>query len=259
MSAAARYARQARVPEIGDAGQESIGAATAVVMGLGGLGSAVSDLLARAGVGTLRLVDKDLVELSNLARQTLYDEEDAARRRPKAEAAARHLRAINSEIGYEALIEEIDAANVERLVAGATVVVDGLDNFYARALVNEACVKAGIPWVFGACLATCGNSATILPGETACLCCFAPGAEEGAPSPQSCEAAGILGSTAVMVAAWEASEALKIMAGRRDAASRRLTFFDPWRNEVSSLPSERRADCPVCGARVFRLLEKGGR
>jgi adenylyltransferase/sulfurtransferase len=255
LSGKSRYERQALVSEIGEAGQRSIGESRAVVVGLGALGSAIANILARAGVGRLRLVDRDFVELSNLARQTLYDEEDAAAALPKAEAALRHLKAINSEIEYEAIVADIDEGNVERLLAGATVVVDGLDNFRARALVNEACVKAGIPWVFGACLAACGNSATFIPGETACFGCLAPGAGESAAPPLSSESAGILGATAVMVAAWEASEALKILAGRKEAISRNLAVFDSWRGEVSFLPMERRADCPVCGGRRFELID----
>jgi adenylyltransferase/sulfurtransferase len=239
---------------IGEDGQKAIGEARAVVVGLGALGCAIANILARAGVGKLRLVDRDRVELSNLARQTLYDEADAAEALPKAEATLRHLQAFNSEIEYEAVTADIGPGNVERLLDGATVVVDGLDNFYARALVNEACVKAGIPWVFGACLAACGNSATFIPGETACLGCMAPGAEEGAAPPLTSESAGVMGATAVLVAAWEASEALKILSGRKEAVSRRLAVFDSWRGEVSFLPMERRADCPICGGRGFKLL-----
>lgn len=245
--------------EIGAEGQRSIEASTAVVIGLGALGCPIAEMLARAGVGRLRLVDRDFVELSNLQRQTLYSEADAAAALPKAEAAARRLRAVNSEIEYETCVEDVNPGNVERLVAGATVVVDGLDNLYTRALINEACVKAGIPWVFGACLAACGNSATVIPGETACLSCIAPGAESGAPPPLTCETAGVLGPTALMVASWEASEALKILSGRREAVSRGLTLFDPWRGDVSSVPVERQADCPVCGQRKFELLGKTSR
>jgi molybdopterin-synthase adenylyltransferase len=259
MGEGSRYARQSRVSEIGEDGQASIAGSTAVVIGLGALGSPIADILARAGVGRLRLVDRDFVELGNLQRQTLYDEEDAASVLPKAEAAARRLRAVNSGVEYEVFVADVNPGNVERLVAGATVVLDGLDNLYTRALVNEACVKAGIPWVFGACLATCGNSATIIPGETACLSCITPGVESDAPPPLTCETAGILGPTALMVAAWEASEALKIMAGRKEAVSRKLTLFDPWRNDISFVPVERQPDCPVCGKRHFELLGKTSR
>src|SRR5271157_1077471 len=164
-----RYARQTVLKEIGQAGQQMLAGATAVVAGLGALGTNSANLLARAGVGTLRLVDRDVVDWTNLQRQCLFEEEDAAQSLPKSEAVVRHLRRINSSIRYEAITDDINSGNIERIVAGATVVVDGLDNFSTRALVNQACVKHGIPWVYGACLGTYGNAATFIPGTSACL------------------------------------------------------------------------------------------
>lgn len=254
-----RYDRQIRVKEIGAAGQARIGAAVAVVAGLGALGTAVADLLARAGVGTIRLVDRDFVERSNLQRQSLYDEEDAAQSLPKANAAVAHLKRINSEIRYEPIVDDINPGNVERILAGAMVLVDGLDNFHTRAVVNEACVKHGIAWVYGAGLATYGSSATIVPGVTACLHCVMPKAALEATLPITCETVGVLGPVTSLVAAWQAAEALKIIVGAAEEASRDLVHFELWQNEVTMLPARRADDCEVCVKRRFALLERGDR
>lgn len=254
-----RYDRQVRVKEIGAAGQARLGAAVAVVAGLGALGTVVANLLARAGVGTIRLVDRDFVERSNLQRQSLYDEEDAAQSLPKAYAAAAHLKRINSEIRYEPIVDDIQPRNVERILAGATVLVDGLDNFHARAVVNEACVKHGIPWVYGAGLATYGSSATIVPGVTACLHCVMPKAALEATLPITCETVGVLGPVTSLVAAWQAAQALKIIVGAAEQACRDLVHFELWQNEVTMLPARRADDCEVCVKRRFALLERGDR
>ncbi|HKN10163.1 MAG TPA: ThiF family adenylyltransferase [Pseudomonadota bacterium] len=251
-----RYDRQTRVKEIGAAGQAKIAASVAVVAGLGALGTTVANLLARAGVGMLRLVDRDVVERSNLQRQCLYDEEDAAQSLPKAEAAVAHLKRVNSEIRYEAIVDDINGVSVEKILAGATVLVDGLDNFHARALVNEACVKHGIPWVYGAGLATYGSTATVVPGVTACLRCVMPTAALEATLPLTCETVGVLGPVTSLVGAWQASEALKIMVGNTEHACRDLVHFELWDNEVTTLPARRAEDCEVCVKRQFALLER---
>jgi len=256
---ASRYDRQTRVKEIGAAGQARIAASVAVVAGLGALGTTIANLLARAGVGTLRLVDRDFVERSNLQRQCLYDEEDAAQSRPKAEAAIARLNRVNSEIRYEAIVDDINPSSVERILAGATVLVDGLDNFHARALVNEACVKHGIPWVYGAGLATYGSTATVVPGVTACLRCVMPAAALEATLPLTCETVGVLGPVTSFVASWQASEALKIMVGAKEEVCRDLVHFELWQNEVARLPARRAHDCEVCVKRQFALLERGDR
>jgi adenylyltransferase/sulfurtransferase len=254
-----RYARQTVLKEIGQAGQQMLDGATAVIAGLGALGSNSANLLARAGVGTLRLVDRDIVDWTNLQRQTLFEEEDAAQSLPKAEAAARYLKRVNSAIRYEPITEDINPGNIERIVAGAAVVVDGLDNFYTRALVNEACVKHGIPWLYGACLGTYGSAATVIPGVSACLNCLMPDIGQATTPPLTCETVGVLGPVAAMVAAWQSSEALKIMAGKQDAASPHLVHVDLWQNDFSTLPMTRVPGCAVCGQHKFDLLEHGNR
>jgi adenylyltransferase/sulfurtransferase len=254
-----RYARQTVLKEIGEAGQKKLAAATAVVIGLGALGTSSANLLARAGVGTLRLVDRDVVDWSNLQRQSLFEEEDAAQSLPKAEAATRHLKRINASVRYAPIIEDVNSANIERIVAGATVVIDGLDNFYARALVNEACVKHGIAWVYGACLGTYGSAATIIPGVSACLNCLLPDAWQATTPPVSCETVGVLGPVAAMIAAWQSAEALKIMVGTTAAVSPYLIHVGLWDNDFSTLPKSRVSDCLVCGQHKFELLDHGGR
>jgi molybdopterin/thiamine biosynthesis adenylyltransferase len=254
-----RYARQTVLKEIGPAGQEMLAGATTVIAGLGALGSNSANLLARAGVGTLRLVDRDIVDWTNLQRQCLFEEEDATRSLPKAEAAVRYLKRVNSAIRYEPFTEDINPGNIERIVAGATVVVDGLDNFYTRALLNQACVKHGIPWLYGACLGTYGTAATIIPGVSACLNCLLPEIGQAITPPLTCETVGVLGPVAVLVAAWQSSEALKIMVGKKDMVSPHLVHVDLWQNDFSTLPMTRVAGCAVCGQHKFDLLEHGSR
>ncbi len=254
-----RYARQTVLKEIGQAGQQMLAGATAVVAGLGALGTNSANLLARAGVGTLRLVDRDIVDWTNLQRQCLFEEEDAAQSLPKAEAAVRYLKRVNSAIRYQPITENINPGNIERIVAGAAVVVDGLDNFYTRALLNEACVEHGIPWVYGACLGTYGSAATIIPGVSGCLNCMLPDVGQATTPPLSCETVGVLGPVAALVAAWQSSEALKIMVGKKDAVSPHLVHVEMWHNDFSTLPMTRVAECSVCGQHKFDLLEHGSR
>lgn len=251
-----RYNRQVRLKEIGAAGQAKLAASVAVIAGLGALGTTVAELLARAGVGTLRMVDRDFVDWSNLQRQHLYEEEDAAQSLPKVHAAIAHLKRVNSEIRYEPVVDDINAGTVERIVEGATVLVDGLDGFHTRALVNEACVKHRIPWIYGAGLATYGSVATVVPGVTACLSCVMPEAALEATLPLTCENVGVLGPVTSLVGAWQASEALKIMVGSVEHVCRDLVHFDLWQNEATRLPARRNEDCAVCARRQFTMLER---
>lgn len=254
-----RYARQVVLKEIGETGQQKIAGATIVIAGLGALGTNSANLLARAGIGTLRLVDRDVVDWTNLQRQCLFEEEDASRSLPKAEAAVQRLKRINADIRYQAITDDINAGTVERLVAGATVVVDGLDNFHSRALLNQACVKQGIPWVYAACLGTYANGASFIPGVSACLNCLLPDVAQATTPPLTCETVGVLGPVAALIAAWQSAEALKIVIGRLDAVSPHLLHVDLWSNDFTPLPMTRVAACMVCGQRRFELLEQGSR
>jgi len=251
-----RYVRQMRYPPLGEEGQRRISRSRALVCGCGALGSMLANMLVRAGVGSVRIVDRDFVELSNLQRQALFDEDDVAGQLPKAIAAAEKLRRINSEVEIEPVVADVDHANVERLCDGVDVIVDGTDNFETRFLVNDAAVKHRLPWVYGGCLGAEGQTMTILPGETACLRCLI----EECPPPGStptCDTAGILGPIVGVIASIEAVEALKILSGNRQAVSRHLTVVELWDNrirqvDVSTLREQ--VDCPACKRGEFPWL-----
>lgn len=249
-----RYARQSLYREIGPEGQRRIGEARVAIVGVGALGCQEAALLARAGVGRLRLIDRDLVDLTNLQRQILFTEEDAEAARPKASAAKAHLAAANSAIEIEARDEDLTARNVDGLLGGCDVIVDGSDNFEVRYLVNDHAVRAGVPWVYAAAVGATGLLMPVLPGDTPCLRCLFEDLPP-AGSSETCDTAGVLGSTTATVGALAALEALKIAAGRRDAVRRGLLQLDLWGNEVRPLRvAAPRPDCPCCGRREFPFL-----
>ena len=250
-----RYSRQARFWAIGAAGQAKLGAARVAVIGCGALGAAAVDLLARAGVGELVIVDRDFVELSNLQRQVLFDEADAAAQLPKAVAAANAVRRINSQVKVHPIIADVTPANVEEIVAGAGVVLDGTDNFETRYLVNDACVKLGLPWVYGGAIGSTGMVMPILPGETPCLRCVFPGGQP-AGALATCETAGVIGAIVTMVAALQWTEAVKILLGDRQHLAGGLATFDLWSNHyLLATGFPRLPDCPCCVERRFDYLE----
>ena len=224
------------------------------VAGCGALGSTAAEILARAGVGFLRLVDRDVVELSNLARQALFTEGDVARALPKAVAAAEHLRLLNSEVEVEARVADLHPGTVDGLLAGTDLVLDGADNFETRMLVNEACVRDGRPWIYAACLGSYAVCCAIRPGVTACLRCFL----EETPAPgeaETCETAGILGPAVHAAAALEAGQALRLLAG--EPAGGALLSVDVWKGETAKVEvGGPRPGCPVCGERRFDYLER---
>lgn len=253
-----RYSRQSRFWGIGADGQARLAAGRILVIGCGGLGSSAIALLARSGVGHLVVVDRDGVELGNLHRQLLYDEADAAAGTPKAVAAAAAVGRINAGVKVDAVVADVDATNVEALVTGADVVVDGTDNVETRYLLNDACVKAGIPWVYGGAVGSTGMSMTILPGETACFRCLFP-TPQPAGTIETCDVAGVLASGVVIVAALQWTEVVKLLVGDREHLNRGLTAFDLWTNDhlqADGVP--RRPDCPCCGERRFDYLEAKG-
>lgn len=252
-----RYSRQVLFPGIGTAGQQRLLAGRVTLCGCGALGTVLASTLARAGVGHLRLVDRDFIETNNLQRQILFDEQDIADNLPKAEAAVRKLRRINSTIEIEPVVTDIDHTNILSLLEGADLVLDGTDNFETRYLINDAAVKTGIPWVYGGCLGSHGQSMTILPGETPCLRCVV----ETSPPPgmtPTCETAGILGPIVNVVASLEAAEALKILSGHREHVNRFLTVVDVWENSIRQLKIaglREAVDCPTCRRHEFDWLE----
>jgi molybdopterin-synthase adenylyltransferase len=253
-----RYSRQILFQGVGAEGQARLARARVVLVGCGATGSAVASLLARSGVGTIRIIDRDYVEPSNLQRQSLFDESDARESLPKAIAAARRIAAFNSQIVVEPQVADLTPDNVEALLEGGELVLDGTDNFETRYLVNDYAVKSGVPWIYAAAVGSYGISMNVLPGETACLACVFPESPRG--TFETCETAGILNSAVNLVASIEATEALKLLVGARDKLRRTMLSFDVWTNERAEIQAGKpRADCRVCGEREFVHLEGEGR
>jgi molybdopterin-synthase adenylyltransferase len=252
-----RYSRQMRFYGILEAGQQRLLEARVTLCGCGALGTVLANALVRAGVGHLRLIDRDFIETSNLQRQVLFDEHDVAENLPKAEAAARKLGAINSSVHVDPVVTDIDRTNILELVHDADLILDGTDNFEIRYLINDAAVKLGKPWVYGGCIGSHGQTMTILPGETPCLRCVF----EAAPAPGeagTCETAGVLGPIVNIIASYQATEALKILCGKREAVNRDLLYFDVWENtqrKIKIAPLLGKVDCPCCRRRRFEWLE----
>ena len=290
-----RYSRQVLFAGIGERGQQRLATAHAVVVGVGATGAATAGLLARAGVGNLTLIDRDFVEPSNLQRQTLFDEDDARDSLPKAEAARRHLECINSSVRVQAHVADLVPENVEELLRAADVVLDGTDNFETRYLINDFCVREGVPWIYAAAVGAYAATMNILPRKgsgpraqgsegvvslasemssepstlnpepcTACLACVFPAAPGG--DVETCDTAGILASAVNLAASVQATEALKLLTGQPELLRRSLLSFDLWtpdgrgrlaQSEIAT--GTPRADCEVCGGRIFRALAGEGR
>lgn len=248
-----RYSRQSRFAPWGKEGQRRVGSARVVVVGLGALGSIQAELMARAGVGTLRLLDRDFVEIDNLQRQTLYDEADAAEALPKAVAAARRLGRVNSQIQLEPTVADLTSDNAEELLDGVDLILDGTDNFETRYLINDFAVRHEISWIYGAAVASYGVKLAIVPGRTACLRCIYPDAPLGAQP--TCETEGVLAPATAAIAALQSADALKILARGREAVTPRLTTLDVWTGEIrQTAPPARDPDCPCCARREFPFL-----
>jgi molybdopterin-synthase adenylyltransferase len=251
-----RYARQVRFRELGEEAQRRLMESRALVCGCGALGTVIANTLARAGVGALRIVDRDFVETTNLQRQVLFDEDDVAAQLPKAIAAANKLRRVNSQIDIEPIVADIDHTNILKLVEGVDCIVDGADNFETRFLVNDVAVKLGIPWVYGGAIGASGQTMTILPGDTPCLSCVITG-----PPPhgagETCDTAGVLGPVVSVIASLQAMEAIKILSGHREAINRSLLAFDLWQNRMMPIKTDKlreSADCLTCVRHEFPWL-----
>lgn len=247
-----RYSRQEAFFGIQKEGQQKLGNARVTIIGLGALGTVTADHLARAGVGFLRLADRDYVELSNLQRQTLYDEADAAGQVPKAEAAAAHLRAINSEIEIEPVITDVNSSTIDALIEDVDLVVDATDNMSTRFLLNEACLEYRIPWIYGGAIGATGMLMNILPDEDRpCLACFGKDEESG----MTCATAGVLNTTTAIVASLQCTEAIKILTGNGDLL-KGLRVIDLWGNEDDVIPIEKNKDCLVCVKHEYKYYGK---
>ncbi|MBM4318951.1 MAG: thiazole biosynthesis adenylyltransferase ThiF [Deltaproteobacteria bacterium] len=251
-STSSRYARQAVLGVIGHAGQAALARSTVLVVGCGALGGTQAELLARAGVGRLILVDRDVLELHNLQRQLLFDEQDVRERMPKAAAAARRLRAINSEIVIEAQVTDVTATNVAELMRPADLVIDGTDNFETRYVLNDAAVQAGKPWVYGGVLGTDGTVMAVRPGLGPCLRCIFPDPPDAHLLP-TCETQGVLNTAVVWIAALQVTEAIKLLV-RDCTAEFRLTALDVWHGTTHSVAVKRNDACVCCVERRFEFL-----
>ncbi len=255
---AERYSRQALFAGIGPEGQQRLRRAHAAVVGVGATGAAAAGLLARAGLGTLTLIDRDFVEESNLQRQVLFDEADAREALPKAEAARRKIAAFNSEVETHALVADLVPGNIHELLRGAEIVLDATDNFETRYLLNDYAVEQGKPWIYAAAVGAYAATMNVVPGEAACLACIFPEPPGGVV--ETCDTAGILNSAVNLAASIQVTEALKWMVGARDRMRRSLLSCDLWSNEWSEIATgRRRPDCAVCALRDFRHLRGEGR
>lgn len=261
MARVGRYHRQQILPGVGEDGQERLARSHAAIVGLGALGSAIADHLARAGVGRVTLIDRDLVDHTNLQRQSLYTERDAAEQMPKAEAARRRLAEVNSQITLDAHIADLTCRNIGQLLAGPVspgrpdVILDGTDNFETRYLLNDLAVRDGVPFVYGGVVGTRGMQTTIRPGTTPCLRCLFE--DPPAPGTQpTCDTAGVLGPVVAIVAGCQASDAIRLMLGQGEQIPASLLEFDLWAGHRRrlDLADARRESCPCCGLKQFKFL-----
>ena len=251
-----KYSRQILFSPIGVDGQQKLLQSKAVILGCGALGTAQANALVRAGVGTVRIVDRDFVEESNLQRQMLFDEADAKESLPKAVAAERKLRQINSGVQVEGIVADADSGNIEEFIEGFHVVLDATDNFETRYLLNDAAVKSGIPWIYGAVVASYAATMTILPGRTACLACVFPRSPLGIHD--TCDTVGVIGPAVSWAAALQCTEALKILLGRESELHGSLLAYDLWSNHFQQVKAARDPQCAVCVAHHYAYLEQGG-
>jgi adenylyltransferase/sulfurtransferase len=259
----ARYSRQTRFAPLGEAGQRRLLASRVLLVGCGALGTVLAETLTRAGVGHLRIVDRDFVETTNLQRQVLFDEQDVVSQLPKSVAAVEKLRRINSGITLEPIVADVDCRNIRELARDVNLILDGTDNFETRFLINDLSLETGIPWVYGGCIGSHGQFLAVLPGQTACLRCVIESPPE-AGTTETCETAGILGPTVNVIASWQALLGMKILTGRTDDVPRALTVIDLWDHtfrtlDVSGLRAQ--GECPACqrGERLWLRGQAGSR
>jgi len=247
-----KYSRQVLFAPIGEEGQRRLLASSVVIVGCGAIGAAAANLLARAGIGQLRIIDRDFVEPSNLQRQTLFDESDALAALPKAIAAQRKLQSINSSVSAEGVVADLSPGNVADLLARFDLILDGTDNFETRFLINDFAVRSAKPWIYAAAVASYGLTMTIRPGATPCLACLMETQQQGLE--ETCDTIGVLGPIVNLIASLEAAEAMKVLAGRMDALHGRLISCDVWSGHFQSVRVARNPDCRACALREFIYL-----
>lgn len=247
-----RYSRQEILPALGSSGQRRLSRSSVLLVGCGALGSVMASILARAGIGRIDIVDRDVPERNNLQRQILFDERDVERGTPKAEAAARKLRAVNSSIEIAGHVVDLSARNVEKMIEGADVVLDGTDNFETRYLINDACVKHGTPWIYGGVIGTSGMTMTVIPGEGPCLRCLLPTSPQAGSLP-TCESQGVLATAPAVIASIQATEAIKLLTGAEPSTG--LLSADLWTQSFKRINVATDESCPTCKLGSFDFLE----
>jgi adenylyltransferase/sulfurtransferase len=253
-----RYSRQILFPGIGERGQEALLRSHTAVVGCGALGSFHAAALARAGIGRITIIDRDYVEPSNLHRQWLFEESDAAEALPKAVAAERHIARINSTVHARGVVADLTPSNVAELLGDADLILDGTDNFEVRYLINDFAVSRGIPWIYGAAVGSYGLTMPVIPGRTACLRCVYPDPPSGVQP--TCETAGVLNAIVSAVASFQVADALKILSGHPDLVRARLTTIDVWDGGIRQIEGPPRdPQCPACARREFPYLEESRR
>ena len=250
-----RYSRQILFAGIGEEGQRRLLASSAVIVGCGAIGAAAAGLLVRAGVGRVRILDRDFVETSNLQRQSLFDEQDARSATPKAVAAERKLRSINAGVAVEGLVSDLNPRNSQELLAGFDLILDGTDNFETRFLINDFAVQASRPWIYAAAVASYGLTMTVRPGLTPCLACLLESSSNGHGLEDTCDTIGVLGPIVNLIASLDVAEALKLLAGREDALHNRLISCDVWTGYFQSVRVSRNSACRACARREFTYLQ----
>ena len=253
--AESRYSRQSRFAPLGEEGQARIRAASIAVVGCGALGTVEAEILVRAGLGRVRIIDRDFVEWSNLQRQFLFDEVDAAEGLPKAVAAGRRLARVNSEVTLEPIVADLTPANIDDLLEGVSLILDGSDNFEVRFLINDYAVRAGIPWIYAAAVGSYGLKLAIVPGRTACLRCVYPEPPSQGIQP-TCETDGVLAPVTAAIASLAVGDALKILGLGAESVAARLTTIDTWSGEIrQTAPPARDPACPCCAKHDFVHLD----
>jgi len=249
-----RYSRQTLFFGIGQEGQRRLGNSYVVVIGCGALGTIIATSLVRAGVGRVRIIDRDFIEYHNLQRQALFDEDDIRNGLPKAIAAEQHLKRVNSSVKVDGVVAHVNHTNIERLISGAGLIVDGLDNFETRFLINDACLKLKIPWVFGAAISSSGMTMNIIPGETPCFRCFSANLPRRGTI-HTCETVGVISSAPFVIGSLESVEAIKILVGAEEI-NRDLIVIDVWQGTFDRLKISPGKDCPACQGK-YEFLDGG--
>jgi len=251
-----RYSRQTLCRAIGEEGQKKLGNSSVVIIGCGALGTVIANSLVRAGVGKVRIIDRDLIEYHNLQRQILFDEEDIENKLPKAIAAERHLRKVNSSIEIEGIVADVHYANIENLVRGFDLILDGLDNPETRFLINDVSLKHGIPWIYGGAIATYGMTMNIIPGQTPCFRCVFPSVPPQGIIP-TCDRAGVISPAPSIIGSLQTTEAMKILTGAKEI-SRDIVFVDVWQGVFDRFKPDYRPDCPACQGNYEFLQRRSG-